>query len=192
MSKTLYLASKSPRRRDLLDQLGVKYLCIDASVDETPLYNETPEALVLRLAHEKARAGWSVLGEAESVMVLGADTIVVVDGRILGKPVDEAEALAMLACLSARRHEVLTAVAVCGDKGRRSVLRRSTIWFRPISVQEAVDYWHSGEPRDKAGSYAIQGAGGRFVTRIDGSYTGVVGLPLYETETLLADYCEDR
>ncbi|NBA97095.1 nucleoside triphosphate pyrophosphatase [Pseudomonas sp. R5(2019)] len=187
----LYLASGSPRRRELLTQIGVPFTTISANIDETPLPGESPAAYVERLARGKAAAGQALLAATESgapTIVLGADTAVVLDGQILGKPVDEADALAMLAALSGREHEVLTAVAVLD--GQRCEVRnvRSKVGFRPISVQEAQAYWDNGEPRDKAGSYAIQGLGAVFVTHLHGSYSAVVGLPLCETAALLADF----
>ncbi|MCE5977359.1 Maf family protein [Pseudomonas sp. JR33AA] len=182
----LYLASGSPRRRELLTQIGVPFIVISAPVDESPLPSESAPAYVERLARAKAAAGLArVDGPA---VVLGADTAVVLDGRILGKPENREDALAMLADLSGREHQVLTAVAL--DDGQRvhSFCVTSTVRFRAISTDEAQRYWASGEPADKAGGYAIQGLGAVFVTGLSGSYSAVVGLPLCETADLLAQF----
>jgi septum formation protein len=187
----LYLASGSPRRRELLTQIGVPFTAIGASIDETPRADESPTAYVERLARGKAEAGLALLPIIDSSalpVVLGADTAVVLDGRILGKPIDEADALAMLAALSGREHEVLTAISL--TDGRRCETRsvRSVVAFRQILAEEAQAYWASGEPLDKAGSYAIQGLAAIFVERLAGSYSAVVGLPLCETAELLSHF----
>lgn len=183
----LFLASASPRRRELLTQIGVPFTLLSVSIDETPGEGEAADEYVQRLAREKAQAGVSRLGQP-AACVLGADTTVVLDGRILGKPVDKADALAMLQALSGREHQVLTAVALA-DESRCAVrLVASQVRFRPISGEEAERYWASGEPRDKAGGYAIQGLGAIFVSHLEGSYSGVVGLPLCETAQLLSDF----
>lgn len=191
MQNPLYLASGSPRRRELLNQIGVPFTAISTAIDETPLPDETPAAYVERLAREKAEAGLALLAATESqapLVVLGADTAVVLDGRILGKPVNEADALAMLAALSGREHEVLTAVAVLDGQRCETCSVSSRVRFRPISVHEARAYWASGEPQDKAGSYAIQGLAAIFVESLQGSYSAVVGLPLNETAELLGHF----
>ncbi|MNM23963.1 septum formation inhibitor Maf [Pseudomonas putida] len=182
----LYLASGSPRRRELLTQIGVPFIVISAPIDESPLPSESAPAYVERLARAKAAAGLArVDGPA---VVLGADTAVVLDGRILGKPENREDALAMLADLSGREHQVLTAVAL--DDGQRvhSFCVTSTVRFRAISTDEAQRYWASGEPVDKAGGYAVQGLGAVFVTGLSGSYSAVVGLPLCETADLLGQF----
>ena len=184
----LYLASGSPRRRELLTQIGIPFTTLSASVDETPLLDEAATAYVERLARAKANAGLHALDSTAPLAVLGADTAVVLDGRILGKPVDRDDALAMLAMLSGREHQVLTAVAVADQQRCLSVCVVSQVLFRHISIQEAEAYWTSGEPLDKAGSYAIQGLGAVFVRRIEGSYSAVVGLPLSETAELLGQF----
>ena len=187
----LYLASGSPRRRELLTQIGVPFSTVSAAIDETPLPNESPVAYVERLAREKARAGREQLlmsPPASAFCVLGADTTVVLNERILGKPVDEADALAMLMALSGREHEVLTAIAII-DEGRcETRVVRSSVRFRNISKQEASLYWASGEPRDKAGGYAVQGLAAVFVSGLNGSYSAVVGLPVCETAELLGHF----
>jgi septum formation protein len=186
--KPLYLASGSPRRRELLTQIGVPFTAVSADIDETPLDHETPSAYVERLAHGKAEAGLRALEAGVEGCVLGADTAVVLDGRILGKPVDQADALSMLLGLSGRDHDVLTAVAVLDGRRCETRMVRSRVRFRLITEQEALAYWASGEPRDKAGSYGIQGLGAVFVAGLEGSYSAVVGLPLCETAELLGHF----
>ena len=177
----LVLASGSPRRREILDSLRLAYTVRPVDLDETPLPAEQPEDMVLRLAAAKADAG----AANEQELVLGADTAVVVDNRALGKPVDRDDGLNMLALLSGRAHRVITGVALHGRTGTHTVLVGTDVYFRDISRDEALAYWQSGEPSDKAGAYAIQGLAGAFVTRIEGSYSNVVGLPVFETTKLL-------
>ncbi|ASL25739.1 Maf family protein [Azotobacter chroococcum] len=187
MAATLYLASGSPRRRELLTQIGVPFVPLSVAIDETPAPDETPAAYVERLARGKAAAGLASLSDRQAV-VLGADTTVVLDGRILGKPGERAEALAMLQALGGREHEVLTAV-VLAAVGRSAVrVVRSRVAFRPLTSAEAEAYWATGEPLDKAGGYAIQGFAAVFVSGLEGSYSAVVGLPLCETAQLLAEF----
>ncbi|MCQ4299958.1 Maf-like protein [Pseudomonas songnenensis] len=180
----LYLASASPRRRELLAQIGVPFSLIDVSVDETPSPTESPEAYVERVAREKALAGLASLGDQDGC-VLGADTSVVLDQHILGKPVDRADGLAMLAALSGRTHRVMTAVALASRTACDVRVVISEVSFRVIEQAEAERYWASGEPADKAGGYAIQGWGAVFVSQLHGSYSAVVGLPLCETAQLV-------
>lgn len=182
-SRALHLASTSPRRRELLAALEVDFSVIHVDVDETPLADESPADMVLRLAVAKAEAA----PVAGADLVLGADTAVVVDDEALGKPVDEADCLRMLALLSGRAHEVVTGVALRSGDHTWQVLSSTEVYFREISRDEALAYWQSGEPCDKAGAYAIQGLGGVFVEQIKGSYSGVVGLPVFETVKLLRD-----
>jgi septum formation protein len=184
----LFLASGSPRRRELLTQIGVPFSILSAEIDETPLQDESCVAYVERLARGKADAGLLALANDPAyptACVLGADTAVVLDGRILGKPVDEADALAMLAALSNREHDVLTAIAVVDEQHCETRVISSRVRFRAISAREAQAYWASNEPRDKAGSYGIQGLGAVFVESLSGSYSAVVGLPLCETAEVL-------
>ncbi|WP_313738594.1 Maf family protein [Pseudomonas sp.] len=181
-----YLASGSPRRRELLAQVGVSFTVLGAPVDEALLPNETAERYVERLARAKAHAGFALL-QAPGV-VLGADTVVVLDGQVLGKPRDAAHAQALLLSLSGREHQVLTAVAVTDGTHTRSLCVASRVSFRTICVEEAQRYWASGEPADKAGGYAIQGLGAVFVSHLSGSYSAVVGLPLQETAALLGEF----
>jgi len=177
----IHLASQSPRRRDLLQQIGVCHAVLDVVVDETPLPREAPAEYVLRLALAKARAGHALRPERP---VLGADTAVVIDDEILGKPADRADAIAMLDRLAGREHRVLTAVALVGER-EETRLSVSHVRFRPLAAGEAEAYWTTGEPADKAGGYAVQGLGALFVESLSGSYSGVMGLPLFETGELL-------
>ena len=181
----LILASASPRRRELLAQLGVQFEVVVADIDETPVAGEAAEVYVVRMALEKARAVRARLGDAEA-LVLGSDTAVVIDDEILGKPRDRADGLAMLARLSGRVHHVYTAVASVDPAGREaSRLSVSSVTWRSVSEAERVAYWATGEPCDKAGGYAIQGKAAVFVSRLEGSFSGVMGLPLFETAALL-------
>ena len=183
----LYLASASPRRRELLTQIGVPFSLVSASIDETPRSGESADDYVQRMAREKARAGLSRI-EDPSAYVLGADTTVVLGERILGKPTSKEDAVSTLLSLSGGEHRVITAVALASDKGCEVRLVSSLVQFRSISRDEAQAYWESGEPQDKAGSYAIQGWGAVFVSALHGSYSAVVGLPLCETAQLLDAY----
>ncbi|BBL72676.1 Maf family protein [Methylogaea oryzae] len=178
----IVLASASPRRRELLDQIGVAHRVAAADVDETPLPGEEPEHYVLRLAEAKSWQVWQTAGDA--LPVLAADTAVVVDGEILGKPRDREHALAMLRRLSGRGHRVLTGVSLRAQQHWRASSDTS-VRFRPLSDAEILAYWDSGEPCDKAGAYAIQGRAALFVERIEGSFSGVVGLPLFESAELM-------
>jgi len=181
----IYLASASPRRRELLQQIGVPFRLVGADLDETPLPSEAPTAYVSRLATAKADAGWLRSGGAANAPVLAADTAVVLDGEILGKPRDKDDAEHMLQQLSGRTHEVLTAVALRSAAGHESKLSHSLVTFRILDAAEASAYWNTGEPHDKAGAYAIQGYAAIFVADLRGSYSGVMGLPLFETAQLL-------
>ncbi len=186
----LYLASTSPRRRELLAQIGLRVDVVSQSVKEHLLDNESPENYVQRLALEKAQAGLRGSDIHRQCPVLGADTAVVMDDCILGKPASEAAALAMLKQLSGRTHRVLSAVAVVGkdNLGQDRVetcICQSRVRFRRIDEQECLAYWHTGEPVDKAGAYGIQGLGAVFIEHLEGSYSGVMGLPLFETSELL-------
>jgi septum formation protein len=175
----LHLASTSPRRREILETLGIDFVVVAVETDESPQDCEAPAALVLRLAIGKAEA----VPQAE--FVLAADTVVVLDDCVLGKPRDAEDAVDMLLALSGRTHTVLTGVALRTRHGIRSALSTTEVRFRKIDRDEAMAYWHSGEPCDKAGAYGIQGRGGVFVSAINGSYSGVMGLPVFETVELL-------
>ena len=181
----IYLASGSPRRRELLQQIGVSLRVIGADLDETALRGESPWAYVSRLAEAKATVGWERSRESGDAPVLAADTAVVLDGRILGKPAGMNDAMAMLLQLSGRAHDVLTAVALRTAGGVQVKVSQSTVTFRVIDPDEARAYWETGEPADKAGAYAIQGYAAIFISDLKGSYSGVMGLPLFETAALL-------
>ncbi|HEY6621281.1 MAG TPA: nucleoside triphosphate pyrophosphatase [Steroidobacteraceae bacterium] len=181
----IYLASGSPRRRELLQQIGVPFRVIGADFDETALQGESPLAYVSRLAEAKAMVGWEGSRDSGDAPVLAADTAVVLDGRILGKPAGMNEAIAMLLQLSGRTHEVLTAIALRTAGGLQVRVSHSTVTFRSIEPGEARLYWETGEPADKAGAYAIQGYAAIFISDLKGSYSGVMGLPLFETAALL-------
>jgi len=178
-SPQLHLASTSPRRRDILLSLGIEFEIVKVETDESQHKGESAEDLVLRLAIAKAEAATG------AEYVLGSDTVVVLDDRVLGKPKDADDAVDMLLALSGRSHSVLTGVALKTPNGTQEVLSKTDVWFREIDRDEALRYWHSGEPADKAGSYGIQGLGGMFVEAINGSHSGVMGLPVFETVKLL-------
>lgn len=181
----LYLASGSPRRAELLAQIGVPFTVLKApGIDETPLSGEAPLDYARRLAHDKARAGQRALGDPGAA-VLGADTTVVMDGRILGKPEDDEDALAMLRDLNDREHRVISAVCVCLGDAHRQAFSDTRVRFRRLDEARLRAYIATGEGRDKAGGYGIQGRGAALVASMTGSYSGVVGLPLEQTVPLL-------
>jgi len=202
VDRGIYLASRSPRRRELLSQIGVRYHLLlfrarpDAppDVDENLLPGEAPDVYVERVARAKAEAGWKLLRLRNLPLapVLAADTTVSLDGRIFAKPADRKEAADMLAALSGQRHEVLTAVALKRDDDLFSSLSRSEVQFKKLSPEEIAQYAATGEGDDKAGAYAIQGRAARFIAELHGSYSGVMGLPLYETSQLLDRLRERR
>ncbi len=177
----LHLASQSARRQQILAALGLEFTSGGVDADERQLDGEPAEAMVLRLAEAKAAAA----EVSDSTVVIGADTAVVLGGHVFGKPEGQDDCLAMLQALSGRTHQVLTGVAVRSAAGIETALSTTDVTFREIRPDEALLYWQSGEPRDKAGAYAIQGRGGIFVAAISGSYSGVVGLPVFETVELL-------
>lgn len=181
-SPVLRLASVSPRRRELLTQIGVPHVVTGAHIDESVQPGERPHDYVQRMARTKAQ---TVRELDLSLPVLGADTTVVLDGRVFGKPADRADALRMLGLLSGRTHEVLTAVALASTEGLSMRVNVSAVRFRAITTDEIAAYWETGEPQDKAGAYAIQGLGAVFVESLSGSFSGVMGLPLFETSELL-------
>lgn len=182
----IYLASASPRRSALLTQIGVAHRVAPVAVDESVAGSEAPEKYVTRLAALKADTLWDRLPSAERLPVLGSDTTVVVDRSILGKPADEDDCVRMLQLLSGRTHQVHTAVAVRSPKGSEVRLSISDVTFRDLAPAEMRAYWRTGEPTDKAGGYAVQGRGAVFIRHIAGSYSGIMGLPLFETAELLA------
>ena len=186
----LYLASQSPRRRELLRQIGVRHAVISATIPEQPAAGETALDYVQRLACEKAAAGYAQLLKQQSPIapVLGADTLGLLDGVILEKPRDQAHAQQMLRQLSGRTHQVITAVALHSDAQQALRVSITDVTFRALSDAEIAAYWETGEPQDKAGSYAIQGLGAVFVNEIRGSYSAVVGLPIEATCELLKEF----
>jgi septum formation protein len=176
------LASVSPRRRELLAQIGVPHKVVGAHIDETAHPREMPRDYVMRMARQKALA---VHARGEELPVLAADTTVVLDDVIYGKPRDREDGIRMLQSLSGRAHEVLTAVALADTRGVELRLSVSSVRFRVLTLEECSAYWETGEPRDKAGGYAVQGAAAVFIESLGGSYSGVMGLPLFETAELL-------
>ncbi|WP_051241348.1 Maf family protein [Vibrio litoralis] len=186
-----YLASGSPRRKELLTQLDYQFNIVVPNIEEKKQANESPVDYVKRLSREKAQAGVkliSSMAEASELPVLGADTIVVIDEQVLEKPNDYADCLRMLQALSNRKHQVMTSVTVATSTEHHTKVVITDVWFKSLTEQEIETYWQTGEPCDKAGGYGIQGIGGRFVSRIDGSFHAVMGLPLYETDELLKQY----
>ncbi len=184
--KKILLASQSPRRKQLLEQIGMTPVCAPVDIDERIKGNEKPLDYCLRLAMEKAQAGWS--RSDETLLTLGSDTIVVLGDVILGKPRDEKEAYTMLMSLSDKKHQVITAVALVDSNHSRVVSSVSEVLFGQLKGQEVKKYIASGEPMDKAGSYGIQGFAARWIKCISGSYSGIMGLPLYETSQLLMEF----
>jgi septum formation protein len=179
-AKPLLLASASPRRKDLMTQMGLEFEVVVTHIDESVNPGEAPATYVERLAVAKAHAGFQ-----PGSIVIGADTTVIIDNEILGKPCGLTEGVAMLQRLSGRGHEVMTGVAAFDGDRLESCVVTSMVYFRPISMSEATRYWHTDEPLDKAGGYGIQGIGGIFAHRLEGSYSAVVGLPVEQTEQLL-------
>lgn len=183
---TLYLASNSPRRAELLTQIGVLFTRVKADIEECLQADESAEQYVSRLAMQKAQAGF--LNSAQDRPVLGADTIVVSDQHILEKPRDKIHARDMMLMLSGSTHQVFTAIALVNKHKAKQIIVKTAVTFKVLTDQEISDYWQTGEPADKAGGYGIQGVGGKFVTHISGSYSAVVGLPLYETDQLIKEF----
>ncbi len=183
----IILASASPRRRELLDQIGIHYHVKAVDIDESVMAGESAEALVQRLAIEKAEAAWQEEHDNNTV-VLGADTLGVLNDQLLVKPKDYQHAHQMLSAMSGNSHSILSAVALRHEKGCSVKLNVNNVTFKTLTDEEIHAYWESGEPQDKAGAYAIQGYAAVFIKRIEGSYSGVMGLPLYETKQLLNRY----
>ena len=185
--KTIYLASRSPRRAELLQQIGLNFVVLPSDIDETPLLNELSHEYVVRLAAEKAQACFAKLqlDQANLYPVLAADTTVSVDGRILGKPQDDDDAFQMLSSLAGRWHEVHTGIAVATINGVKTAISTTRVEMPRLSDEKILAYVATGEPRDKAGAYGIQGLASTMIKRIEGSYSGVMGLPIYETTMLL-------
>jgi septum formation protein len=182
----VYLASASPRRQELLTQISLPFALLPQQIDEANHANEAPQDYVLRMAREKAQAALQDPECTLSIPVLSADTTVVCHDKILGKPADLDEALGMLKLLSGRKHQVMTAIAIATRQKIQLKLATTDVHFRTLTPAEMTAYWHTGECHDKAGAYAIQGKGAMFISRIEGSYSNVVGLPLFETMQLLA------
>lgn len=185
------LGSGSPRRAELLDQLGIPFIVKTADIDESVRADESPIAYVERLSLKKAQAVVKLLDQSTVRVVLAADTAVVVDGEILGKPEDKAQGLAMMAMLSGRRHHVhtgITLVALDGQRQSATKVCTSEVWFRTTSERERQVYWATGEPTDKAGGYGIQGYAASFISHLNGSFSGVMGLPMFETAELMREF----
>lgn len=185
IKRTLHLASASPRRREILGSLGLRFSFAGVDVDEQRFDGEAADTMALRLAVAKAEA--AEFADGSDTVILAADTVVTLGDAVFGKPVSRQDALDMLAELSGQSHRVVTAVAVLHRGEARTALSESIVRFRAINPDEAAQYWQSGEPRDKAGAYAIQGKGGIFVESLSGSYSGVVGLPVFETVRMLSE-----
>lgn len=181
----IYLASQSPRRQELLKQICIDFEIILPQVNEADFADDDPERYVLTLAKAKAQAGFKLSQQQKNYPVLGADTVVICDKHILEKPRNQEDAVRMLQQLSDTTHQVMTAVALVTDNTEQTCVVSTDVAMRPITETEAVAYWQTDEPHDKAGGYAIQGQGAIFVESIHGSYSNVVGLPLFETHRLL-------
>jgi len=182
---TICLASASPRRREILDQLGISYQVLPQDVDESHRAGETPAAYVKRLAACKAESALASHGEKQGIACLGSDTTVVCDGQVFEKPADQEDAHRMLSSLSGKSHQVLTAVALATADFTEVLLSVSEVTFRVLEDDEISAYWQTGEPADKAGGYGIQGLGALFIESMKGSYSGIMGLPVFETAYLL-------
>lgn len=190
MSKSLLLASASPRRTALLSQIGIQHTVSPVDIDESVKGQETPQEQVLRLAAEKASAAFTKLTSQaqKTTIVLASDTLISLDGVSLGKPLSADDSARMLSAMSNREHDVLTAISVKDEHGQQTRCIRTKVCFGPLTDEDISAYWKTGEPADKAGSYAIQGIGGKFVKSIEGSASAVIGLPLYETRMLLKEF----
>ncbi len=189
MTKSVVLASASPRRTALLKQMNIAHTIHPADIDESPRLNETPQALVTRLAAEKAQAVKAQLETQHSMtadtVILASDTLIAFEGQSVGKPIDKADSKKILRMLSGKQHEVLTAISALSDSRQQTQVITTAVTFAALTDEQIDAYWETGEPADKAGSYAIQGIGGEFVVSINGSASAVIGLPLYETRQLL-------
>ena len=186
----LYLASESPRRQELMQQLNLQFEVVKAPIEEVVLPEETPQAYVKRIAQEKAQAGFAKLPPQLSeapIWVVGGDTAVVLEGQVFGKPANDVEAKKMLSMLSGQTHQVLSSLAVLCNDNVYSAISTTQVTFKNLTKAEIDEYWLTGEPEGKAGGYAIQGLGAKFIESIDGSYSGVMGLPLYELNQLLIE-----
>lgn len=184
--RQIILASASPRRRELLDQINITYDLMPVDIDESPIRDESPKHLAMRLAKAKAEAAWQLSDQSKPV--LGSDTLGELEGEVLIKPRDYEHAFAMLSRMSGQWHDIYSAVAVTFQGKTQQALSHSRVLFRSLCRQDIEAYWQSGEPQDKAGAYAIQGLGAIFVEKLEGSFSGVMGLPLAETSQLLKQY----
>jgi nucleoside triphosphate pyrophosphatase len=183
----IYLASQSPRRLQLLNQIGIKPTIINVDIDETRQPDEPANHYAARLAAGKAKAGLELLSNDVDAPVIGADTVVVCDDKILGKPRDKKDGIAMLQLLSGRTHNVITAVAIMNSMQTKKCIVESEVTFTYLTPAEIEDYWNTGEPQDKAGAYAIQGLAAAYISCVKGSYSAVVGLPLFEVAKILKE-----
>jgi len=189
ISKQVVLASASLRRVQILESLGVSFLQQPVDIDESVLAKEAPERYVQRLAQEKAKAAQhQAAGQSSLVVYIGADTTVSIDQQCLGKPLDEQDFINMMLTLSGRKHEVLSAVCFLEGHQQQTLISSSLVYFSTLHLEQIQAYWRTGEPQGKAGGYAIQGIGATFVERIEGSHSGIVGLPIYETSQLLSKF----
>lgn len=187
----LILASQSPRRKALLAQLGYEFTCLPADIDESVQHGENAHDYVYRLAIAKAQKALEQASKQQAnseLVVLGSDTTVVFDGHILGKPENFEDFERMMTMLSGRCHQVLTSIAAVSESNAQAQVVATDVWFKQLSSKEISEYWQTGEPQDKAGGYGIQGIGGQFVSKLDGSFFAVMGLPLYETSLLLNQF----
>lgn len=185
----IYLASQSPRRAELLTQINISFTIVDGEVEEKQAENELPKDYVLRLAKSKAQAGF--LNSKKDKPVLGADTVVVLRSSIFEKPLNQQHAEEMMLCLSGKTHQVYTAIAVTNGLKTESEIVITEVTFKPLSTKEIAQYWETKEPLGKAGGYGIQGQGAQFISHINGSYSAVVGLPLFETNQLIKAFIKD-
>ena len=192
MTKSVVLASASPRRTALLKQMNIAHTIQPADIDESPRLNETPLSLVSRLAAEKGQAGKAKLASKQTLtddtVILASDTLIAFNGQSVGKPENKADAKRILTMLSGNTHEVLTAISVLNNTRQQTQVITTSVTFAALTDEQITAYWETGEPADKAGSYAIQGIGGEFVVSINGSASAVIGLPLYETRQLLNEF----
>lgn len=188
MTRTVILASASPRRTALLKQLGIAHSVAPVGIDESRLVDETPLAQVARLAREKAQASAAKVGLTADTVILASDTLISFNGESVGKPIDRKDAHRILSMLSGNTHEVLTSICVMSTEGQKTQVITTQVEFASLTPAQIDAYWDTGEPADKAGSYAIQGIGGQFVVAIKGSASAVVGLPLFETRELLNEF----
>ncbi|QGX60394.1 Maf family protein [Alteromonas mediterranea] len=192
MTKSVVLASASPRRTALLKQMNIAHTIQPADIDESPRPNETPLSLVSRLAAEKGQAVKAKLSSKQTLtddtVILASDTLIAFNGQSVGKPENKADAKRILTMLSGNTHEVLTAISVLNNTRQQTQVITTSVTFAALTDEQITAYWETGEPADKAGSYAIQGIGGEFVVSINGSASAVIGLPLYETRQLLNEF----